>query len=65
LERNWKKWNAGQVVPWTISLAFENSLSITLSLYPCFFKSWRKSPSLCLVVSTVEHIRFTLMSFIF
>ena len=28
-----------------ISLAFENPLSITLSLYPRFFKWWRKSPS--------------------
>ena len=45
-----------------ISLAFENPLSITLSLYPRFFKWWRKSPSLWLVVSTVEHIRFTLMA---
>ena len=47
-----------------ISLAFENPLSITLSLYPCLFKWWVKSPSLCLVVSTVEHIRFTLMAWL-
>ena len=45
----------------SISLAFENPLSITLSLYPRLFKWWRKSPSLCLVVSTVEHIRFTII----
>jgi hypothetical protein len=45
-----------------ISLAFENPLSITFSLYPRLFKWWRKSPSLCLVVSTVEHIRFILMA---
>ena len=48
----------------SISLAFENPLSITLSLYPRLFKWWRKSPSLCLVVSTVEHIRFTLMAWL-
>jgi hypothetical protein len=47
-----------------ISLPFENTLSISLSLYPCLFKWWRKSPSLCLVVSTVEHIRFTLMAWL-
>ena len=47
-----------------ISLAFENPLSITLSLYPRLFKWWRKSPSICLVVSTVEHIRFTLMAWL-
>jgi hypothetical protein len=28
------------------------------------FKWWRKSPSLCFVVSTVEHIRFTLMAWL-
>jgi hypothetical protein len=33
----------------------------SLSLYPRLFKWWRKSPSLCLVVSIVEHIRFILM----
>ena len=47
-----------------ISLAFETPLSITLSLYPRFFKWWRKSPSLCFVVSTVEHIRFILMAWL-
>ena len=46
-----------------ISLAFENPLSIALS-YPCLYKWWHKSPSLCLVVSTVEHIRFTLMAWL-
>jgi hypothetical protein len=45
-------------------LAFENPLSITLSLYPRLFKWWRTSPSLCLVVSTVEHICFTLMAWL-
>jgi hypothetical protein len=45
-----------------ISLAFENPLSITLLLYPRLFKWWRKSPSICLVVLTVEHIRFILMA---
>jgi hypothetical protein len=34
----------------SISLALENPLSITLSLYPRLFKWWRKSPTLCLVV---------------
>ena len=47
-----------------ISLAFENPLSITFSLYPRFFKWWRKSASLCLMVSTVEHIRFILMAWL-
>jgi hypothetical protein len=47
-----------------ISLAFENPLSITLSLYPRLFKWWRKSHSLCLVVSTVEYIRFTLIAWL-
>jgi hypothetical protein len=47
-----------------ISLAFENPLSITLSLYPRLFKCWLKSPNLCLVVSTVEHIRFILMAWL-
>jgi hypothetical protein len=42
-----------------ISLTLENPLSITLSLYPRLFKWWRKSPSLWLVVSTVEHIRLS------
>jgi hypothetical protein len=40
----------------SISPAFENPLSITLSLYLRLFKWWRKSHSLCLVVSTMEHI---------
>ena len=47
-----------------ISLAFENPLSKTLSLYPRLFKWWRKFHSLCSVVSTMEHIRFTLMAWL-
>ena len=47
-----------------ISLEFEYPLSITLSLYPHVFKWWCKSPSLCLVVSTVEHIHFILMAWL-
>jgi hypothetical protein len=31
-----------------ISLAFENPLSIALS-YPCLYKWWHKSPSLCIL----------------
>ena len=42
-----------------ISLTLENPLSIALSLYLRLFKWWRKSPSLWLVVSTVEHIRLS------
>jgi hypothetical protein len=59
------KWEQREPVCWSfflctpgcyllISLAFENPLSITLSLYPRLFKWWRKSLSLCLVVSTLE-----------
>jgi hypothetical protein len=48
-----------------ISLAFENPLSITLSLHPRLFKWWRKSPSLCLVVSTVEHRCWKVLMFVF
>jgi hypothetical protein len=47
-----------------ISLAFENPLSITLSLYPRLFKWWRKSLNVCLVVSAMDHIRFTLMAWL-
>ena len=47
-----------------ISLTFENPLSIILSLYSRLLKWWRKSTSLCLVVSTVDHIRFTLMAWL-
>ena len=47
-----------------IALIFENPLSITLLLYPRLFKWWRKFPSLCLVVSTVEHIPFTLLAWL-
>ena len=46
------------------SLAFENPFFITLSWYSCLFKWLRKSLSLCLVVSTVEHIRFTIMAWL-
>ena len=68
------RWEQGEPVCWSFFCTpghyclfhwfFENPLSITLSLYPRLFKWWRKSPSHCLVVSTVEHIRFILIAWL-